>query len=457
MLVMKMKMKKILSAALLLLAILPARGQKYDGIVEKSVALVGNDIVMLSEIEAEAQMERARGLSVDKSARCEILENFLVSKLFLTQARLDSLVVNDAQVSAMLEQRLNEVLTTLGGEQKTEAYFGKPLYKLREEWRSALSDQSLIQEMQRNVAQDIPKVTPRDVKKYVEDTPAEDLPMVSTKYRIRQVGLYPDKEAAELAVKEQLIGLRERVVNGEKFSTLARLYSQDPGSVAKGGELGMASKSIFWPAFSDAAMSLKVGQVSQVVETPDGFHIIQLIEREGDMFNARHILIKPQYTSKDRERAFQRLDSIRNIVLEEQMTFADAARSFSEEKHSATSGGLMADEYTGSSYFEKDQLKPNDYNVLRNMKEGEVSEPFESLDNEGRNGNTIYKILYLEKVIPAHTATFKEDYNTLLDEVNQKNSLAAIDKFIEEKQKTTYIVIDPMFQGCDFQRKGWVK
>lgn len=457
MLVLNMKMKKILTAALLLLAVLPLRGQKYDGVIDKSVALIGNDIVMLSEIEAEAQMERARGLAVDKTARCEILENFLVSKLFLTQARLDSLVVNDAQVSAMLEQRMNEVVMTLGGEQKTEEYFGKPLYKLRQEWQSALSDQSLIQEMQRNVAQDIPKVTPSDVKKYVEETPAEDLPMVSTKYRIRQIGLYPDKEAAELAVKEQLVGLRERIVNGERFSTLARLYSQDPGSVAKGGELGMASKSIFWPAFSDAAMSLKVGQVSQVVETPDGFHIIQLIEREGDKFNARHILIKPQYTSEDRSRAFQRLDSIRNLVVEEKMSFADAARSFSEERHSATSGGLMADEYSGSSYFEKDQLKPADYNVLRNMQEGDVSEPFESLDNEGRNGNTIYKILYLERVIPAHVATFQEDYNTLLEEVNQKNSLAAIDKFIEEKQKTTYIVIDPMFQGCDFQRKGWIK
>ncbi len=452
-----MKMKKILTAALLLLAVLPLRGQKYDGVIDKSVALIGNDIVMLSEIEAEAQMERARGLAVDKTARCEILENFLVSKLFLTQARLDSLVVNDAQVSAMLEQRMNEVVMTLGGEQKTEEYFGKPLYKLRQEWQSALSDQSLIQEMQRNVAQDIPKVTPSDVKKYVEETPAEDLPMVSTKYRIRQIGLYPDKEAAELAVKEQLVGLRERIVNGERFSTLARLYSQDPGSVAKGGELGMASKSIFWPAFSDAAMSLKVGQVSQVVETPDGFHIIQLIEREGDKFNARHILIKPQYTSEDRSRAFQRLDSIRNLVVEGKISFADAARSFSEERHSATSGGLMADEYSGSSYFEKDQLKPADYNVLRNMQEGDVSEPFESLDNEGRNGNTIYKILYLERVIPAHVATFQEDYNTLLEEVNQKNSLAAIDKFIEEKQKTTYIVIDPMFQGCDFQRKGWIK
>lgn len=457
MLVLNMKMKKILTAALLLLAVLPLRGQKYDGVIDKSVALIGNDIVMLSEIEAEAQMERARGLAVDKTARCEILENFLVSKLFLTQARLDSLVVNDAQVSAMLEQRMNEVVMTLGGEQKTEEYFGKPLYKLRQEWQSALSDQSLIQEMQRNVAQDIPKVTPSDVKKYVEETPAEDLPMVSTKYRIRQIGLYPDKEAAELAVKEQLVGLRERIVNGERFSTLARLYSQDPGSVAKGGELGMASKSIFWPAFSDAAMSLKVGQVSQVVETPDGFHIIQLIEREGDKFNARHILIKPQYTSEDRSRAFQRLDSIRNLVVEGKMSFADAARSFSEERHSATSGGLMADEYSGSSYFEKDQLKPADYNVLRNMQEGDVSEPFESLDNEGRNGNTIYKILYLERVIPAHVATFQEDYNTLLEEVNQKNSLAAIDKFIEEKQKTTYIVIDPMFQGCDFQRKGWIK
>ena len=450
-------MKKILTLTLLLSVLLPARAQKYEGVVEKTVALIGNDIVMLSDIEAEAQMQRARGLTVDKSARCEILEGFLVSKLFLTQARLDSLVVSEAQVSNMLDQRMNEVLTTLGGEQKAEEYFGKPLYKLRQEWHDALSDQSLIQEMQRNVASNTPKLTPRDIKKYVEETPAEDLPMVSTKYRIRQIGIYPDREAAELAVKEQLVGLRERVVNGEKFSTLARLYSQDPGSMNKGGELGMASRSIFWPAFSDAAMSLKVGQVSQVVETPDGFHIIQLIERDGDMFNARHILIKPQYTSADRDRAFHKLDSIRNLVVLDSMSFFDAARSFSEERHSATSGGLMADEYTGSSYFEKDQLKPNDYNVLRTMQEGDISEPFESLDNEGRNGNTIYKILYLEKVIPAHVANFQDDYNALIDEVNAKNAQKAIDDFIAEKQKSTYIVIDPMFQGCDFQRKGWIK
>jgi peptidyl-prolyl cis-trans isomerase SurA len=449
--------KIVWAVTVLILSLAPAAAQKYDGVIDKSVALIGNDIVMLSDIESEAQMMRARGLVVDKTARCEILENFLVSKLFLTQAKFDSLTVNDAQVSAMLDQRMNEVMTTLGGEQKMEEYFGKPLYKLRQEWRSVMSDQSLIQEMQRNVASNTPKLTPRDIKKYCEETPAEDLPMVSTKYRIRQIGLYPDREAAELAVKERLVGLRERVVNGEKFSTLARLYSQDPGSMNKGGELGMASRSVFWPAFSDAAMSLKVGQVSQVVETPDGFHIIQLIERDGDKFNARHILIKPQYTSEDRERAFHKLDSIRNLVLGDTLSFFDAARMFSEERHSATNGGLMADEYTGSSYFEKDQLKPNDYNVLRNMKEGDISEPFESLDNEGRNGNTIYKILYLEKILPAHTANYQDDYSTLIDEVNNKNAMKAIEDFIIEKQKSTYIVIDPMFQGCDFERKGWVK
>ncbi len=451
-------MKKIVWAVTaLILALSPAAAQKYEGVIDRSVALVGNDIVMLSEIEAEAQMMRARGLTVDKTARCEILENMLVSKLFLTQAKLDSLTVNDAQVSASLDQRVNEIMSTLGGEQKMEEYFGKPVYKLRQEWRQTLNDQSLIQEMQRNVASNTPKLTPRDIKKYCEETPAEDLPMVSTKYRIRQIGIYPDREAAELAVKERLVNLRERIVNGEKFSTLARLYSQDPGSLSKGGELGMASRAIFWPAFSDAAMSLKVGQVSQVVETPDGFHIIQLIEREGDMFNARHILIKPQYTSEDRERAFHKLDSIRNLVLADTLSFFDAARAYSEEKHSATNGGLMADEYTGSSYFEKDQLKPNDYNVLRNMQEGDISEPFESLDNEGRNGNTIYKILYLEKILPAHVANYQDDYSILIDEVNNKNAMKAIEDFIVEKQKSTYIVIDPLFQGCEFQRKGWIK
>lgn len=432
--------------------------QKYEGgLIDKSVALIGNDMIMLSQLESEAQMMSARGMSVDRNARCEILEQLLIAKLFLVQAKLDSLSVSDANVDSALEGRITETIQYLGGEEKVEEYFGKSMYRLRQEWRSQLEEQSLIQQMQQKVSQNVPKLTPRDIEKYCKETPEEDMPVVSTKYRIRQIGLYPDKKAAEMAVKEKLISLRERIVNGEKFSTLARMYSEDPGSVMKGGELGMAPRSIFWPAFSDAAIALKAGQVSQVVETPDGFHIIQLIERKGDMFNARHILIKPKYTSDDRVKAFSKLDSIRTEILADSITFFNAARKYSEDTKTLVNGGLLADEMTGSSYFEKDQLKPADYAVLKNMKEGDISEPFESLDNEGRNGNTIYKIIMLEKVIPSHTANFKEDYSILLDEVNKKNAEEAVSNFIDEKQKSTYLVIDPLFRGCSFSREGWVK
>ena len=444
--------------ALLAVACLPASGQNYGpGVVEKSVAIVGNEVIMISQVEGEAQMMRARGSVADESTRCEILEQMLISKLFITQAKIDSLVVNEANVMASLDGRVNELIQTLGGEKQTEEYFGKPMHKLRKEWEDILREQSLMQQMQQKVMQDIPALTPRDIEKYYKDTPQEDLPMVSTKYRIRQIGIYPDKKAAELAVKERLIELRERILKGEKFATLARLYSQDPGTMAKGGELGMAPRSMFWPVFSDAAMSLKVGQVSQVVETPDGFHIIQLIERNGDMFNARHILIKPQYTSEDREKGFKKLDSLRNMITSDSLSFATVARYYSQEKKSATSGGLMADEYTGSSYFEKDQLKPADYAVLRNMEVGDISEPFESLDNEGRNGNTIYKILYLDKILPSHVANYKDDFDALANELNKINSQKAIDNFIKEKQKVTYIVLDPFFEGCSFRYPGWGK
>ncbi|MDD2595409.1 MAG: peptidylprolyl isomerase [Bacteroidales bacterium] len=454
--------KSILKAAALIIlasvALPDAFAQKYqDGLIDKTIALIGNDMIMLSQIESEVQMMRARGLTADKSARCEILENMLISKLFLTQARLDSLAVDDAAVESALTQRLNEIYSSLGGEKEAEAYFKKPIYKLKQEWREVLTEQSLIQSMQKNVAGTVPKMTPSDVEKYYKNSKEEDLPIVSTKYRIRQIVLYPDKEAATLAVKEKLLGLRERIINGEKFSTLARIYSQDQGSAIKGGELGLASKSIFWPAFSDAAAALKDGQISQIVETPDGFHIIQMIEREGDMINVRHILIKPSYTMEDRTKAFDKLDSIKNVIVKDSISFFNAARFFSQDRKTSTNGGLLADEYSGSSYFEKDQLKPADYSELKNMKEGDISEPFESLDNEGRNGNTVYKIIYLEKVIPSHTANFKEDYNVLLNELNEKNSQEAIEKFIKEKQVTTYIVIDPLFQNCSYNYEGWIK
>ena len=454
-----MKFRFIVFAAALLLST-GLSAQKYpDGLVDKTVAVVGNEVILVSDIESEVQQMQAQGRSSDRDMRCTILERMMENKIFLMQARIDSLTVNYDMVDGELSNRLDQYRTYLGGDEEVEKQFGKPLYKLRQEWRKLFEDQSLIQSEQSEIAGRIPEVTPYDVQQFLDTVSVEDLPVVPIKYQLSQICIYPDREAAAMAVKERLLSLRERIIHGEKFATLARIYSEDPGSSRRGGELGMASKSIFWPAFSDAAMALRPGVISQIVETPDGFHLIEVIEKKGDMFNARHILLKPQYTAEDREKAFSRLDSLKTKIQDEEITFALAARFFSEDPATRTNGGQMADPATGSSYFEIDQLKPADYTAIQELKEGEISEPVESTDNEGyqqnRSGNTVYKIIRVDKIVPAHPASFTNDYSELQGRVRYQRQMQAIDAFLEQKIKDTYIVIDPMYKECSFNRSLW--
>lgn len=435
-----------------------ASAQKYGGgLIDKIVAQIGNEMIQLSTIEAEVQMMLFQGVPSDKNLRCEVLERLMEQKLFLAQARLDSLTPNMEMVEQNLNQRMQEVMTRLGGEKATEEYFKKPLYKIKEEWRETLTELSMVNNMQAEVAKKAPELTPSDIEKYYKRLPKDSLPIISTQYQYSQIVLYPEKEAAIMAVKERLLEFRERIMKGEKFSTLATMYSQDFASASKGGELGMASKQLYWSQFSDAAMALKPGQVSQIVETPDGFHIIQLIKKEGDMFNARHILLKPMYTNSDKDKAFKTLDSLRNMILLDSITFEQAARRFSQDPKSYVNGGLVADENTGSVYFLVDRLKPEDYAVLKTLQVGEISAPFESRDNEGREGNIVYKIVRLDKVIPSHVATFKDDFYILQQMAKNEAINKALDEFIKEKQETTYIKIDPLFENCPFKRDGWIK
>ncbi len=455
-------MKHMFLTGAALLMCLSLSAQKYQGgVADKTIAILGGESILISDLESEVQQMRMNGATSDRDIRCELLENMMDAKLFLMQARVDSLTVNDEMVSSNLSQRIDWFRTQLGGDEEMEKYFGKPLYRLRQEWQKTLEEQSLTEQERYDIASKIAEVTPYDVQKYIDATDPEDLPMVPAKYQLSQICVYPDREAAAVAVKEKLLSLRERIMNGEKFSTLARIYSEDPGSARRGGELGLASKSIFWPAFSDAAMALRPGTISQIVETPDGFHIIEVIEKKGDMFNARHILIKPQYTQEDREKAFSRLDSLKTKIKEEEITFELAARFFSEDPATRTNGGQMADPATGSSYFDIDQLKPADYAAIKDLKVGEISDPVESADNEGyqqgRTGNLVYKIIRVDKIIPAHTATFENDYTQILEKVQQQKQKEAVDKFLEEKIKSTYIVIDPLFAECEFSREAWNK
>jgi len=429
--------------------------QKYQGVVDKSVAVIGNEMISLSDIESEVQVQRTQGMGSDRNLRCEILEGMMQNKLFLMQSRIDSLEINRDMVEAELSQRIDQFRTALGGDDKLEDYFGKPLYKLRQEWRSQLEDQSLTIQEQQQIAKNIPEITPFDVKQYMDSCKVEDLPVIPIKYKMSQICIYPDREAAAIAVKERLLDIRERIQNGEKFSTLARLYSEDPGSARKGGELGMASKSIFWPAFSDAAMSLRPGVISQIIETPDGFHIIEVLDKKGDMFNARHILLKPKYTSEDRDKAFSRLDSLKTAIDSNKISFELAARFYSEDAATRTNGGQMSDPNTGSAYFEIDQIKPSDYEAVEGLELGQISSPIESLDNEGRDGNLVYKIVRLDKILPSHTATFEHDYTELLDRVTNIKQRQAVESFLTDKIGSTYIRIDPMFKDCEFNRPEW--
>ena len=455
--------RRLLLTVALAAALCPAvNAQKYR-YIDKTVAVVGNEPITLSLIEGEAKNQRARGMASDRSVRCELLETILESKLLLMQARIDSLSVNSDWVEGRLSQDLDQAMSYFGGEKEVEEFYGKPMYRIRNDLRRQYEEMSLTEQERQEIMNTVPALTPFEVKAYMDTVDRESLPMVPAKYKLSQICLYPDREAAALAAREKLLELRERIIAGEKFSLLARMYSDDTESARRGGELGMLSRSLLWPAFSDAAMALRPGTISQIVETPDGFHIIEVLEKKGDMFNARHILLMPKYTAADQEKAFARLDSLRSEILSGAVSFEMAASFYSEDAPSRTNGGQMADPNTGSAYFEVDQLKPSDYAAIRNLQEGEISAPVVSSDNDGRadpskgyvNGKLMYKIIRLDKIIPAHTASFESDFNELQELVLSQQQVKAVDAFLEKKIAETRIVIDPIFEDCDFRRAVW--
>ncbi len=423
-------------------------------VIDKVVAVVGSEMILLSDVESQADYMRIQGVTSDKNINCKVLENLLLQKLLLAQAKVDSLKATDAMIDEQVDRRLRMIMAQLGGEKATEEYFRKPIFQLKKDWRDLVSEQILTQQMQAKLMKDIP-VTPSEVERVYKKMPKDSLPVIPIQYVLRQIVLLPPANDAKFDVRERLLEIRERIINGEKFSTLAVLYSEDPGSAKRGGELGLTPKQEYAAAFANAAMALKPGQVSPIVETEFGYHLIQLIEKDGnDMFNARHILLKPKYTVADRQAAFQKLDSIAAVIKKGDMTFEQAAFRLSQDVKSNANGGLVVNETNLSSRFEKDQLNPADYAVLRNMKEGDISIPYEAQD---KLGNTQYKILQLAELIPSHPANPEDDYNVIQQLAKQQRQQAAFDAWITKKQASTYMRLDPMFQNCEFERSGWVK
>jgi len=422
-------------------------------VLDEVVAIVGNKLVLRSDIENQYLNYRMQGTieGTEQDMKCEILESLLYQRLMVAQSEVDSIEVDELQVSAELERRLSGFINQFGSQEKLEKYYGKTLTEIKSEIHDIVKDQMLAQQVQQQIIADI-TVTPSEIRAYYSSIPKDSIPMIKTEYIIRQIVRKPPVNLEEkLRVKQELLELRKRILNGENFSTLAILYSQDPGSAKNGGELGFYGRGQLYPEFEAAAYKLKPGEISGVVETKAGYHIIQMIARKGDYINVRHILLVPKVSIQDLQKAKLKLDTIVKEIRADSIPFDKAVEKYSQGENK-NNGGYLLNPQTGSTEFEGEQLDPQVSFIINKMKPGEISNPVPFKTEEQKDA---YRLLYLEKRIPPHKANLKQDYPQIEQWALQDKQRKAIDDWINEKAQQTFIKIKPEFLGCHF-RHTWL-
>jgi peptidyl-prolyl cis-trans isomerase SurA len=421
-------------------------------VADRIIAVVGGSIIMQSDIESQYIQNVSQRVRDKGNMKCQIFEELLAQKLFLNQAKVDSVEVGDNQVEQQLDSRIKYFIDQIGSQEKLEAYFGKSIYDIKEDLRSIIKEQLITQKMQSQIAGDI-KITPTEVKDFYNSLSPDSIPLVNPNIEIAQIVRFPAyTESSIYDVKQKLLSLRKRILDGEKFSTLAILYSEDPGSAKLGGEIGFMSKGELDPEYAKAAFSLKDNGVSTIVESQFGYHIIQLIARVDDKVNTRHILLKPKATSTEINTAVTVLDSLYNKLIIDSIKFNDAAYYYSEDKNSKLNNGLHINKQTGSSKFEMDELNPADYYNVRNLKVGEISKPYESVDE---NGKQVFKIIKLLSKSTPHKANINDDYQQIQEMAIEEKRQKVIAAWIKEKQSTTFLNIKDDTYNCNLAAKGW--
>jgi len=437
------------------LAMCTAYSVTAQQVVESVVAVVGNEVIYLSEIEGQVvQLKAERDPTPIEQLRCRVFEDQLIQKLFLDQARIDSIVVSSESVESDLNSRLTDYIRRAGSEQALETYFNKSMAEIRKDLREMLTNQYIVQETQGTIAKDI-TVTPEEVRKFYNTIPRDSLTLVPRKVQLSLLSVQPpDMEASKAEVRQRLLDLRSQIINGKSFSALAILYSEDPGSAPRGGELGFMTRGELAKPYAEAAWSLKQGVVSKIVESEFGFHIIQLIDRKGDMVNSRHILMKPKLSAEQTEWSILRLDSIANLIRSDSLSFTEAAMRYSSDKATRANGGKMVSENPAErvNWLTLDELSKEINLVVRNMKLGEISDPFRTTDAKG---NSIYCIIRLDAEIPAHKMNMQDDYNYLSELALRDKQGRKYQEWIADKIRRTYIRISDDFRGCNFHYSGW--
>lgn len=452
---MKINFSKKLFVLLLFVITVNIANSQDEEMIDRVVAVVGDKIILQSDIENQVLQYVSQGYPMSSNMDCEVLMQLLTQKLLLTQAELDSIEVSAGRVESELERRLMYFIRQVGSEEKLEEFYNKTMIEIKEDFRPLIEEQMKTQMMQSSLMSGI-DASPKEVEKFYKAMPEDSIPMVNTQYEINQILVYPKQnQEARNEAREKLLNLRQRIIDGERFSTLAVLYSEDPGSARRGGELGFRSRDELDPEFAKAAFRLSDdGGISRIVESEYGFHIIQLIAKERNQVNVRHILIIPKVKLEDKLDAKSRLDSIANLIKSDSLSFKVAALHFSEDEQSRLNEGLMVNPMNASTKFTLDELPTNEYSVIKDLKVGELSEPFESRDE---NGKVVFKIIRINKKIEAHRANLKDDYEMIEQMTLMNKQQSVVDKWITEKKKKTYIHIDESFLECEFLKDGWIK
>ncbi len=426
-----------------------------DNVIDQVEWVVGDKAILRSDIEEAIQYWLSTDRKFDGDPYCVVGEDLAVQQLFLHQAALDSIEVDENQIMLQVDKQMDAVIQRVGSKEKMEEYMNLTSSQIREMYREQIYNYNMMGQMKNKIVGDI-KVSPALVRRYYSSLPDDSIPFVPTQYEVQILTLAPELDREEVErVKEDLRDYTERINNGEtSFSSMAILYSQDPVSARRGGELGFTSRAQFAPEFANIAFNLTdPNKVSKIVETEYGFHIIQLIEKRGDRVNVRHILRIPRISNQSINENLARLDSIATDIKNSLFTFEEGAMHISDDKETRNNRGIMYNKMTSSPRFELQELPVEVARVVDGMQVGEISSPFTIMQN---NGKTVCAIVKLKSKVEGHKANLKDDYDTLKELYTAKKRDEKVKQWIEEKQKTTFVRINKANRDCEFVYPGWV-
>ena len=420
--------------------------QESSGVVvDEIIVRVDDYIVLRSELESTYLDILSRGERISGNTKCAVLKDLITNKLLVAKAEIDSILVEDGQVDQELNSRMALIINQVGSEDEIEKYYNKTIAEFKKELFDDIKEQLIVRKMRQEILADV-VVSPEEVKDFYESVPRDSLPYFSTQVKVSQIVKVPEvgKEQKD-KTRGELLKIRDKILNGESFEILATLNSQDPGSAQNGGNLGFVGRGTFQPEFEAAVFKLKEGEISMPVETEFGFHLIQLIEKRGNLFNSRHILLQPEFSDSDIQRTKDFLDSLMGLAYSDSVTFEELAREYSDDKFTSSFGGYFTDAM-GSENVLVEELDPVIFFTIDTMDVSQISVPFESRTDDGK---IAYKLIFFKEKIPPHLGNLEEDYQRFRNFTLNRKQGIELDRWFEKARKEIFINVDPEYNSCN--------